>query len=180
VRRRIASLELTIALRLPRSSTRTGKFALRLRRHAARQLLAECGVDVNIEHGVRCSRIGDVKIGDHSGIGINCRLGGPVTIGSDVMMGPDVVILASAHRRDRTDIPMRLQQHEPMREVVIGDDVWIGTRAILLPGVTIGSHAIVGAGAVVTRDVPEWGIAVGNPARVIKDRRAVGHIAKIV
>jgi maltose O-acetyltransferase len=85
------------------------------------------------------------------------------------MMGPDVVILAVNHRFSG-HAPMIDQGYDDPRLVTIGDDVWIGTRAIVLPGVTIGTGAIVGAGAVVTKDVPENAIVAGNPARVMKLR----------
>ena len=57
--------------------------------------------------------------------------------------------------------------------ITVGDDVWIGSHVVVLDGVRIGSHAVVGAGSVVTRDVPEWAVVVGNPARVVRDRRTV-------
>jgi maltose O-acetyltransferase len=97
---------------------------------------------------------------------------GPVTIGSNVMMGPDVIILAHGHAFDRCDIPMNAQGSPADRPVTIGDDVWIGARVIILPGVSVGSGVILGAGAVVTKDVPDWVIAAGNPARVVKYRKA--------
>ena len=74
------------------------------------------------------------------------------------------------HQFSRTDIPMRLQGHRQYQPVLIEDDVWIGARAIILPGLRIGKGAIVGAGSVVTKDVPPYAICVGNPARVIKSR----------
>jgi maltose O-acetyltransferase len=93
-----------------------------------------------------------------------------VTIGRDVMMGPGVILLTRNHRFDRLDAPMRLQGGAEERPVVIGDDVWIGTRAIVLPGVTVGDGAIIAAGAVVTAPVPSRAIVGGNPARIIRYR----------
>ncbi len=66
---------------------------------------------------------------------------------------------------------MRGQGFSEEKAVVIGDDVWIGGRVIILPGVHVGSHSIIGAGAVVTKDVPEWAIVAGNPAIVKKYRK---------
>ncbi len=87
------------------------------------------------------------------------------------MMGPDVVILTQNHKFDRLDIPMLDQGFKDEQPVTICDDVWIGARVIILPGVTVGKGAIIAAGAVVTKDVPEYAIVGGNPARVIKMRK---------
>lgn len=85
-------------------------------------------------------------------------------------MGPDVLIITQNHRFDQLDLPMWRQGFSPSEPVIIGNDVWVGTRAIILPGVTISKGAIIGAGAVVTKDVPEYAIVGGNPARLIKYR----------
>lgn len=85
-------------------------------------------------------------------------------------MGPDVVIMATSHNFDTVDIPINLQGDKPEKEVIIADDVWIGTRAIILPGVKIGKHSIIGAGAVVTKSFPENSIIGGNPAKLIRYR----------
>ena len=95
---------------------------------------------------------------------------GPVMIGKDVMMASEVIILTANHTFDRLDIPMRLQGARDVKPVRIGDDVWIGMRSIILPGVQIGRGAVIGAGAVVTKDVPEYAVVGGNPAKVIKFR----------
>lgn len=87
------------------------------------------------------------------------------------MMGPDVMIFTSNHETSRTDTPMRLQGTAKIKPVTIGDDVWIGARVIILPGVTIGQGAILAANAVVTKDVPEYAVVGGNPAKLIKFRK---------
>ena len=112
-----------------------------------------------------------VELGDFSGIGVRAQISGKVTIGKNVMMGPDVCIYARNHAYDRLDIPMNRQGFAPEQPIVIGDDVWIGARVIILPGVKVGTGSIVGAGAVVTKDVPDYAVVGGNPAHVIKMRK---------
>jgi maltose O-acetyltransferase len=87
------------------------------------------------------------------------------------MMGPEVVILTMNHRFDRLDVPIRCQGNSLAKPVVIEDDVWIGRRVVILPGVTIHRGAVIGAGAVVTKDVPEYAVAGGNPTHVLKYRK---------
>ena len=85
-------------------------------------------------------------------------------------MGTDVTIITRNHRFDRTDIPMMEQGFEEERPVYIGNDVWIGDRVLILPGVHIGDGSIIAAGAVVTKDVPPYSIVAGVPAKKIRDR----------
>lgn len=110
-------------------------------------------------------------IGNNSGVGYRCEINNGVTIGDNVMMGPNVIIFTQNHSTSKTDVPMRLQGMEPVRPVCICDDVWIGARVCILPGVTIGEGAVIGACTVVTKDVPSYTVAVGNPMRFAKDRR---------
>ena len=91
-------------------------------------------------------------------------------LGNNVMMGPEVVIYTSGHKHDRIDIPMMEQGSSETQPVIIGNDVWIGRRAIIMPGVTIGDGVIVGAGAVVTKNIEPYMVAVGVPAKAIKSR----------
>ena len=95
---------------------------------------------------------------------------GPLKIGENVMMGPEVTILTHTHNIERTDIPMR-QQGTIVKEVIIGNDVWIGMRSIIMPGVKIGNGAVIGAGAVVTKDVPDNAIVGGVPSKIIRYRK---------
>ena len=113
----------------------------------------------------------ETKIGNNSGIGINCEVYGPVEIGENVMMGPEVVIYTSGHNYSRTDIPIMQQGSTDKKAVKIGNDVWIGRRAIIMPGVSVGDGCVIGAGAVVTHDVPAFTVVGGVPAKVIKERR---------
>ncbi len=145
-----------------------------LRTLLARVIFKRVGRDVTILRGVRFGSGIKVEIGDYSSLNADCWISNDTVIGNDVMMGPEVVILSGSHNFERTDVPMREQGAPPRRSVCIGDDVWIGTRVILLPGVNIGNHVIIGAGSVVTRDVPEWAVVAGNPAKIIRFRSQVG------
>jgi maltose O-acetyltransferase len=146
-----------------------------VRRWICRGIFKNTGRNINIEKGAYFGDGSQIEIGDNSGIGINCKVCGPVKLGKDVMMGPDVVILTERHRFDRLDVPMIQQGYHPPEPVLVGDDVWIGTRVTILPGVQIGSGAIIGAGAVVTKDVPDYAVVCGVPARVVKYRTANGR-----
>jgi maltose O-acetyltransferase len=126
---------------------------------------------VNIEAGAYFHSGAQISIGSHSGLGIRCQLHGRITIGDHVMMGEDVLILTRNHRFDDLTRPMDQQGFAEERPVVIGNDVWIGTRAIILAGVHVGDGAIIGAGAVITRDVPSYAIVAGNPARIVRMRK---------
>lgn len=155
----------------PSSSLIFGKMYKGLRATTARGFIQHCGKNVNIEHGAQISS--SLKIGDNSGVGIDCVCGGPLSIGNDVMMGPECVVFARNHEFADVEKPMREQGYKESPECVIGDDVWIGRRVMIMPGVHIGSHAILAAGAVVTKDVPEWAIVAGNPAVVKKYRKDI-------
>lgn len=119
-----------------------------------------------------CDR-GHIKIGDHFAVNGNARIiadnGGSIIIGNKVMVGPNTVIRASNHAHDRVDIPMWDQGQSPGK-IVIGDDVWIAANVSIMPGVTIGKGVIVAAGAVVTKDIPDFVVVGGVPATVISHR----------
>jgi maltose O-acetyltransferase len=153
---------------LPRSYFPGGRFFRSLRYYCCRPLFVHCGKRVNIEPRAHIP-FHKVSIGDDSGIGYRAWIGA-ANIGADVMIGPDVLILSSNHRFESISVPMRLQGHTADQPVSIGDDVWIGARVIVLPGVTIGRGAILASGSVVTKDVPAHAIVGGNPARVLKYR----------
>lgn len=151
---------------LPRSQR--SKLAKRMRVAFARKVLKHCGKDANIERNAFFTP--DVSVGDRSSIGVDCEVYGPVTIGNDVMMGPECVIYTSGHRYDRTDITMIEQGSSDVKPVSIGDDTWLGRRVMIMPGVKIGKGCVIGAGAVVTKDIPDYSVAGGVPAKVIKSR----------
>lgn len=158
----------SIAIHMPISFSKFSFGSRRLRAFCAALIMDQCGKDVNIEKGAVFGE--HIKLGSRSGIGIRAQIEDFVSIGSDVMMGPDCCIFTSNHCFSRLDIPMREQGFTKPNEVIIGDDVWIGARVIILPGVHIGKGSILGAGSVVTHDVDEYTIVGGNPARFIKHR----------
>lgn len=145
------------------------RFGQRLRVFWARQMGCSLGENVNIESGAEFD--GRLSVGDRSSLGVRSEAFGPVSIGRDVMMGPECCILTRNHKHDRCDLPMIEQGYEEYKPVNIGDDIWIGRRVVILPGVTVGRGAIVAAGAVVTRDVEPYSIVGGVPAVIIKSRR---------
>jgi acetyltransferase-like isoleucine patch superfamily enzyme len=129
--------------------------------------------DVFIAH--RCTLSGQgggILIGDHVHVSRNTYINGigGVEIGRDTMLGPNVVIISGNHDFGRTDIPVRLQGGEKQK-ITIGEDVWLAANVCVMPGVTIGKGSIIGAGAVVTRDTPEYSISVGVPAKVVGSRK---------
>ncbi len=114
---------------------------------------------------------GQVSLGDRSWLGPFCLVygNGGVRIGANVLVAAHTTINTVSHASERCDIPIN-DQPVLTGPVVIEDDVWIGLNAVILQGVTLGRGCIVGAGAVVTRSVPPWSIAVGVPARVVGRR----------
>lgn len=158
-----------IGKRLPISFSHFNIGQKAFRRFCGKLILAKCGKNVNIDKGADFSS--RVELGDNSGIGVNAFIPGKVIIGNDVMMGQNCTIYSRNHRFDDTTVPIRTQGYFEEKPVYIGDDVWIGGDVTILPGVKIGDHAIIGACSVVTKDIPEWAIAVGNPAAVKKFRK---------
>ena len=112
--------------------------------------------------------VGDVVIGDHTRIGIHCTVIGPVCIGSHVNLAQGITVTALNHNFSNNEQRID-EQGINTSPIVIGDDVWIGANAVILPGVTIGRHCVVAAGAVVTKDVPDYTVVAGVPAKVIKE-----------
>ena len=135
----------------------------------------------NISIGNRCSfskyvqlnaRGGEIEIGDYFSLGVNSQvdaeIGGFIQIGNSVLIGSNVVLRACNHRYDAS-MNVRDQGHIP-RTILIGDDVWIGSNSVILPGVCIESHSVIGAGSVVTKNVAAYTVVAGNPARDLKIR----------
>jgi acetyltransferase-like isoleucine patch superfamily enzyme len=110
-------------------------------------------------------RIGNnVHIGSHNIIGARTS----ILLEDNALIGPHVVIADHSHHYEKIDVPIKLQEATEGGPVRIGRDSWIGANVFILPNVTIGQHSVVGANAVVNRDIPAFSVAVGVPARVIK------------
>jgi acetyltransferase-like isoleucine patch superfamily enzyme len=111
--------------------------------------------------------VGDVIIGDRTIIGIGNVIIGPVTIGNDVMLAQNIVVSGLNHGYEDITLPPSVQK-ETTALITIKDNVWIGANVTVTAGVTIGKHVVVGGGSVVTKSIPDYSVAVGNPAKVIK------------
>lgn len=111
--------------------------------------------------------VGDVIIGERTIVGLGNTIIGPVIIGNDVMLAQNIVVSGMNHGYENVTIPPS-KQKDICKQITIADEVWIGANSVITIGVNIGKHSIIGAGSVVTKDVPPFSIAVGNPAKVIK------------
>lgn len=111
--------------------------------------------------------VGNVHIGNSTIIGIGNVIIGPVTVGNDVMFAQNIVVSGLNHGFEDITVPPS-RQKVSCKQIVISDNVWIGANSTVTAGVTIGKHSIIGAGSVVTKDIPAYSVAVGNPAKVIK------------
>lgn len=135
----------------------------------ARHICAETAGHIAIDRNATFSS--SVHMGDYARIGRDCELHGEVHLGDHVLMAPEVVFYTVNHEHESLDVPMDSQGNTEMRPVYVGNDVWLGRRVMVMPGVHIGDGCIVAAGAVVTKDMPAYSIAGGVPAKVIGSRR---------
>lgn len=158
-----------LAKKLPYS--RRGKFFKKLRAFFAKKIMRKVGRNVNIETGAVFNP--KVEIDDNSSIGVNCELVGKVIIGKNVMMGPEVVFYSINHEFKDSNKTIMEQGYQAEKPVIVEDDVWIGRRVIVLPGVTIKKGTVVGAGSVVTKSFSEYSVIAGNPAKVIGKRNLI-------
>jgi maltose O-acetyltransferase len=164
------SLYYGIARRLPGRGPLAGLARL-IRQELCRAFLEECGARFNIGADVHLSTGANIRIGNRSGLGDGCRVYGGVIMGEEVMVGPEVAFLSENHRFDRTDQPVGWQGMTERQPPRIEDGAWIGLRATILAGRVVGEGAIVGACAVVTKDVAPYAIVGGNPAVLIGTRQ---------
>lgn len=111
--------------------------------------------------------VGDVFIGDGTLIGMSNVIIGPVNIGNNVIFAQNIVASGLNHEYRDIDVPISLQKTIVI-PITVEDDCWIAANAVITAGVTIGKHSVVAAGAVVTKSIPPYSVAAGNPAKVIK------------
>jgi len=140
------------------------------------KMLMKENLGENVTLGTRIAFGGyqNLEIGDNSQIGSNCLIGygggGRIKIGSDVLIADSVVLINFQHEYRKIGVPYRKQGNIlPYRDTFISDNVWIGARVIVMDGITIGQNSIVGAGSVVTKNVPPNCIVAGIPAKIIKN-----------
>lgn len=138
-----------------------------LRRSLLPQLFGHCGENVHVEPPFRCDYGVHISLGDRVYLNFECVFldCARITIGDDVMFAPGVHLYAATHPLNAVE---RIKGPELAAPITIGDRCWIGGRTIVLPGVTIGENTTIGAGSVVTRDVPANVVAAGNPCRVLR------------
>jgi acetyltransferase-like isoleucine patch superfamily enzyme len=141
--------------------------------HVRPRRLADIGPGVRMSPTASLRNGERIKIGAYSHIGANCSIWagdsvGRIILGRHALLGPEVFITASNYQT-APGTPV-MDQPKLERDVVIGDDVWLGARVMVVAGVEIGDGCIVGASSVVTRSIPAGSIAVGNPARVVGQR----------
>ncbi|WP_276349130.1 acyltransferase [Daejeonella sp. JGW-45] len=111
--------------------------------------------------------VGDIIIGNNTFIGVGNVIIGPVSIGSNTILAQNVVLSGMNHGYEDPAVPP-VKQPVSTKQIDVGDNVWIGANSCITAGVTIGKHSVIGAGSVVTKSIPEYSVAAGNPARVIK------------
>lgn len=158
------------AKHLPDSGFPGGEFSTRLRAFLCRQFIASAGKGIHVRSGAFLADGRHLYMADRSSIGPGCRIYG-ARLGYGVVIGPHCVFFKENRGADDLSKPVGHHGTTPIKLPVVEDWAWVGERALVLQGRRIGRGAIVGAGAVVTRDVAPFTIVGGNPARVIGHRR---------
>ena len=132
-----------------------------------KELLGEVGPGVHIKPPVYVDYGAYITVGARTFVnyGLVALDVARITIGEDVQIGPNVQLLTPTHP---VEPDLRREKYEAAKPIVIGNNVWLGGGAIVLPGVTIGDNSVIGAGAVVTKDIPANVVALGNPARIVR------------
>ena len=135
--------------------------------HIQQQLIPNASQDLWLQTPFYCDYGYNITIGERVFFNFNCVVldVAPVVIGSRTMFGPNVQIYTATHPINHVE---RSSGREYAKPIAIGEDVWIGGSAVICPGVTIGDRSVIGAGSVVTKDIPTDSFAAGNPCRVIR------------
>lgn len=147
-----------------------GRLSNNIRVFICRFIFRKVGKKITIQRGITFGTGFDIEIGNCSGIGRNARIPSNIRIGDYVMIASDLIIISNQHKHDRIDIPMYLQGYSEKKNAIIGNDVWIGSRVIINPGIEIGTGSIIAAGSVITKNVEPFTIVGGVPAKVIRRR----------
>jgi len=147
------------------------RFIIPIKMRYYRIICGGIGVNAIFDSNVKVFDASHLFVGDNVGLNTGCWVdaSGGIFIGHNTRIGPMTVIHSANHRFNRLDIPI-YQQGWTEKPVVIEDDVWIAASCIILPGVRIGRGSVIAAGAVVTHDIPQYSVAAGVPAVVIKSR----------
>ena len=137
------------------------------KKELVQELFGYAGKDAYVESPFHCDYGYNIHVGDYFYCNYDCVFldCGQITIGDHVMLGPKVSIYTANHP---IDAAVRNLGHDHGVPVTIGNNIWIGGNCVILPGVTIGDNTVIGAGSVVTKDIPANVVAAGNPCRVIR------------
>ncbi|NEU59384.1 sugar O-acetyltransferase [Paenibacillus sp. ALJ109b] len=156
------------ARRMTRMYNQTAETDGELRTKVLKELLGSTGVDLSMEPNIHFDYGYNIHVGEHFYTNFNCTILDvcEVRIGDNCLMGPDVHIYTATHPLNPFE---RITGAEYGKPVNIGNNVWIGGRAVINPGITIGDNVVIASGAVVTKDVPDNMIVGGNPARIIRE-----------
>lgn len=156
------------ARRLFNEFNNTSELELEKRTEILKMLFGNVGKNIYIEPSFKCDYGYNITVGDNFFANYDCVMLDvcPITIGSNVFLAPGVHIYTATHPLDPVE---RSSGYEYGKSVKIGNDVWLGGRSVICPGVTIGNNVVVAAGAVVTKDVPDNVVVGGNPAKIIKN-----------
>ncbi|MGJ5642991.1 acyltransferase [Formosa sp. S-31] len=138
-----------------------------VRSFLVRNYLKRCGLKPRVKKGAEISP--NASLGNNSELGTRCMIQANVYLGDNVIMGPDVKIYSRNHNYASLELPIQ-KQGKIYHQTYIGNDVWLGANVIVTAGCNIGNHVIVAAGAVVTKDIPDFAIVGGVPAKIIKYR----------
>ena len=162
------ALYYAIAFRLPGPPMPGGRIGHKVRQSLAGRLFKSMGDRVIVGTRVEFGSGADIEMGSGSNIGRSSWISNDTVFGANVMTGPEIIVLSYNHATQMNGTPFNQQGYSSRSPVIVEENVWIGTRAILLPGVRIGRNSVIGAGAVVTKDVPPNSVVAGNPAKVVK------------